>query len=160
MAKNHIISFSNKMDFDKMWADTIYDDDNPGTTLGGNLTSLTNFCCVRLSHALMSGGHTITQTSDFKDKNGKRYIIRCATMKAYLTQKISAPKKILAITKTTRGIVYFEDCGFSDATGHFALVKKGVFRRAGDNYSNLAKSIYLWEFKDPEEENNNNKKAT
>jgi hypothetical protein len=46
-----------------------------------------NFCTVRLSYALTWLGHPITIPSDYKDKDGNKYIIKCSTMKKYLEDK-------------------------------------------------------------------------
>jgi hypothetical protein len=134
--------------FDNMWTDSIFDNPNPGTTLGGDLKTLTNFCCVKLTHALREGGHTITEKSDFKDTNGKGYIIRCVTMEKYLNGKFGTGVKVTKSgVNEKKGILFFKDCGFTDATGHFTLIKDGKLRKPEkDNYWERAKSVLFWEF--------------
>ena len=89
--------------------------------LGGNLTSLTNFCCVRMSHALTQAGHPITIASDFVDDAGNGYIIRVKTMKQYLRDTLGQPTLVSkSSAKGMKGIILF-NISFSDATGHVDL---------------------------------------
>ena len=48
--------------------------------VGGNIPGLGNYCAVRLSYALIKCGHPIKINSDYKDKNGNKYIIKTKTM--------------------------------------------------------------------------------
>lgn len=68
--------------------------------------SIGNYCCVRVSHALITGGHPITRASDYKDKNGNKYIIRVVTMKEYLTEKYGAPVTVTKVNIVSY-ILYF-----------------------------------------------------
>jgi len=78
-------------------------------------------CCVRISHALIVNGHKITLNSDYKDKDGNKYIIKCITMNDYLKDNYSNEKKKIDNLSNKNGIVFF-DIAFTDATGHFDLV--------------------------------------
>jgi hypothetical protein len=109
--------------------------------VGGNIKGLGNYCCVRLSYALIKEGHPITIPSDYKDKNGNKYIIKCATMENYLNDKYKASTGVNSIDGLS-GIVYFKDCGFSDASGHFDVVVDG--KVADHDFSGKAKSIRFW----------------
>lgn len=106
---NHVHALSGKKD----WSD-----------FGGNLNGLGNYCCVRLSYALIKCGHPIQRTSDYKDKNGTKYIIRTLTMEEYLNQYYKKGISIQSI-KNKSGIIFFKDCGFGDANGHFDVVVNG-----------------------------------
>lgn len=93
--------------------------------VGGNIEkSLGNFCAVRLSYALTMCGHPIKINSDYKDKNGNKYIIRVATMEGYLNDYYKKGEKVTSL-KGLSGIVAFKQCGFSNATGHVDVVKNG-----------------------------------
>lgn len=48
--------------------------------VGGNIKGLGNYCAVRLSYALIKCGHPIKRNSDYKDKNGNKYIIKSKSM--------------------------------------------------------------------------------
>jgi len=111
--------------------------------LGGNLKGLGNYCCVRVSHAMITAGHSITRTSDYKDKNGNKYIIKVATMKDYLTGKYGNPTKVTKATAAgKKGIIVF-DVSFSDATGHADLWNGSSC--AYQDYWDRASSVSLWE---------------
>jgi hypothetical protein len=60
-----------------------------------------NFCTVRLSYALTWLGHPITIPSDYKDKDGNKYIIKCSTMKNTYTINMEREQKstVLLFTK-------------------------------------------------------------
>lgn len=112
--------------------------------LGGNLKGLTNYCCVRVSHALISASHPITRNSDYKDKNGNKYIIRVQTMKEYLKNKYGAPTVVTAETaKGKKGIIIFDVSGWSDATGHADLWDGSAC--AYKAYWDKASKAHLWE---------------
>ena len=112
--------------------------------LGGNLKGLSNYCCVRVSHALISASHPITRESDYKDKNGNKYIIRVKTMKEYLTNKYGSPIDVTKETaKGKRGIIIFDVSGWSDATGHADLWDGN--NCAYQEYWNKASKVHLWE---------------
>ena len=104
--------------------------------VGGNISGLGNYCTVRLSYALIKCGHPIKLNSDFKDKNGNKYVIRCKSMEEYLDNNYQASKKINSIAGLS-GIVYFKECGFSDATGHFDVIVNG--KVADKDFSNQVK---------------------
>jgi len=113
--------------------------------LGGNLKGLENYCCVRVSHALMRAGHKITQKSDYKDADGNKYIIRVVSMKSYMTGTFGEPLKVTeSSAKGKQSIICFDECGFSDATGHFDLWNGS--NAAYKEYWNKTTKVYLWEF--------------
>jgi len=112
------------------------------STLGGNLKGLGNYCCVRVSHALITAGHPISCRSDYKDKQGNKYIIKVATMKDYLTSLYGA--SILVTQSSARGkkgIIVF-DVSFEDATGHADLWDGSSC--AYQDYWNRASAVHLW----------------
>jgi len=130
------------LNFEDMWNDPIIRETDPGAILGGQLIDLGNYCCVRVSHALMTAGHTITQPSDFKDKYKRPYIIKCDTMDSYLRSKLGPPIGVSSSTAAgKRGIIFFKK-RFRNATGHFDL-----FDGSSCAYSEYwdADDIYLWE---------------
>ena len=112
-----------------------------GSFLGGNMKGLGNYCAVRLSYALIKCGHPIKRTSDYKDKNGNKYIIRTLTMEQYLNDYYKEGQKINSIMGQS-GIVFFKDCGFGDAAGHVDVIVNG--KVAHQDYSTHAKQIVLW----------------
>jgi hypothetical protein len=95
-----------------------------------------HFCCVRLSHALREGEHPITERCGYNDESGNPYIIKCATMERYLTFEFGHPREVTKRhVNYLPGILYFKDCGFRDATGHFTPIKDGALRCPGkENY--------------------------
>lgn len=138
---------SSQLDFDKMWNDPIVTNTDPGSILGGNVKGLGNFCCIRVSHALMTAGHTINIESSYYDDNKNYYIIKCDTMETYMQDNFGDPTTLIdeASAAGKTGIIFFKKCGFSDATGHFDLwngsetAYKSYFDRAQEG-------IFLWEF--------------
>eukprot|EP01083_Nonionella_stella_P229639 812561_1 len=110
--------------FDVLWSDPItsMEPDDIGAELGGNLKELHNYCCIRTSHALITARHPITINSDYKDKNGNKYIIKVQTMKNYLTNKYGKATKITQHTaKNMKGIICFDVSIWVNATGHIDL---------------------------------------
>jgi len=106
----------------------------------------------------MKCGHNITQVSDFKDKNGNGYIIRCKTMEPYLNQKFGQGKQITSLLvygpdpkdktkqiliKAYSGIIHFDQITASNATGHFDVVVKGKVTHK--DYSHDCKRMIIWE---------------
>jgi Type VI secretion system (T6SS), amidase effector protein 4 len=137
---------SSRPPFDRLWSDPVacMEPEAIKSTLGGNLGSLTNLCCVRLSHALRHAGHPVSGVaSDFADKHGHKYIIRVATMRQYLTSKYGAPLSVTeASARSKRGIVLFE-VHFTDATGHVDLWNRD--RPAKQQFWERAHAVWLWE---------------
>lgn len=128
-----------------MWADPVTrmdPADIPGR-LGGNLGGLGNYCCIRVSHALITAGHPITTASDYRDAAGNKYIIRVATMKSYLTSKYGAPIAVTAASAAgKKGIIVFDVSGWSDATGHADLWNGSTC--AYRSYWSEASAAHLW----------------
>ncbi len=89
-------------------------------TLGGSIKNppISNFCCVRVSHALISAGYPITIASDYKDKDGEKYIIKVETLKSYLRSKFGDPVKVTKDNVGKRSGIIIWTLHFSDATGH------------------------------------------
>ena len=110
--------------------------------VGGNIPGLGNFCAVRLSYALIKCGHPIKINSDYKDKNGNKYIIKAKTMESYLNDHYQQGKAINSI-KGLSGIVYFKDCNFGDASGHVDVIVNGQV--ADKDFSQQAKTIVYWQ---------------
>lgn len=110
--------------------------------VGGNIKDLGNYCSVRLSFALIKCGHHIKINSDYKDSNGNKYIIKTKTMEGYLNDYYKGGVKINSIEGLS-GIVYFKDCGFSNASGHVDVIVNGTV--ADSDYSGQAKEIVFWQ---------------
>jgi len=131
--------------FTKMWNDPVVrmSPDQIKSSLGGNLSSLTNFCAVRVSHALLHAGHPIRIPSDYKDKDGNKYIIRVKTMKSFLEGKFGNGQMISKeSSKGKYGVVIFEDCGWSDATGHADLISDGQVGHK--SFWDQSKRVWFW----------------
>lgn len=109
--------------------------------VGGNIKGLGNYCAVRLSYALIKCGHPIKINSDYKDKDGNKYIIKAKTMESYLDDYYQEGTDINSISGLS-GIVYFKDCNFGDASGHVDVIVNG--KVADSDYSEKAKSIKYW----------------
>jgi hypothetical protein len=110
--------------------------------LGGNIKGLGNYCAVRLSYALIKCGHPIQINSDYKDKNGNKYIIKTKTVENYLNDYYKGSQKINSINGLS-GIVYFKDCGFGDASGHVDVIVNG--KVADKDFSDKASQILFWQ---------------
>lgn len=110
--------------------------------VGGNIKGLGNYCAVRLSYALIMCGHPIKINSDYKDKNGNKYIIKTKTMEGYLNDYYKQAKTIQSINGLS-GIVFFKDCGYGDAAGHVDVVVEG--KVADKDESSKAKQILFWQ---------------
>lgn len=107
------------------------------------------FCCIRLSHALITARHPITRSSDYLDKDGNKYIIRVATMIPYLEAKSGPPdadlvkaadkdylgesKGHIADVMSKPGIIALE-IPFTDASGHVTLQQAGVIVHGDPSY--------------------------
>ena len=139
------------LSFSKMWGDPLqsYDVDKIKSTLGGGINSpaIANACCVRVSHALLKAGHSISIASDYKDKNGNKYIIKVKTIKSYLTSQFGEPLEVDGYDVSDKqGIMLFEK-SFSDATGHVCLFKNGSFPRGDDDdFRDDCTACFIWEF--------------
>lgn len=89
-------------------------------------------------------GHAITIASDYKDKDGNKYIIRVKTMVKYLTDWLGAPEKVTAASaKGKQGIIYFDVREWHDATGHVTLWD-GTACLDGSDYFAKATAVYIW----------------
>lgn len=106
--------------------------------MGGNLLNLGNYCAIRLSYGLIKCGHPIKINSDYKDKNGNKYIIKAKTMEGYLNDYYQQSQNVQSV-KGLSGIVYFKDCGFGDASGHIDVMVNGKCAGTDEDYSTKAK---------------------
>lgn len=143
--------------FSTMYSDPIASDANAGKTLGGNIADFRNCCCIRLTHALRKAGHAFVVPNiyftkfDYKDKVGNGYIIKCDTMEKYLQTYITEPVSVTAKTaQGKKGIIYFKNCGWDDASGHFDLWNgsRAAYHDSdseGHSYFNLASAVYLYQ---------------
>lgn len=117
--------------------------DDVKKTLGGNLTSLTNMCCVRMSHALTAARFPITVPSDYRDRAGNKYIIRVTTMEKHLRSLLGEPARVTQESAHGRqGIILFH-VAFSDASGHVDLWNESKCEY--EEYWTRASSVLLWE---------------
>lgn len=110
-------------------------------SIGGNAAQQDNFCAIRLSYALIKCGHPIKRSSDFYDANKNKYIIRTQTMEEYLNEYYQKGRIVDSIEGLS-GIVYFQDCGFTNATGHVDVIVKG--QAPDKDFSLLANRIVYW----------------
>lgn len=124
-----------------------------------------NTCTIRLSRSFNYAGpeFRIPKAQTFPD--GKhptalntvaggdklRYAYRVAEMLKYLRLKFGKPTVLVKRTpdgsippefKNRKGIIVFNDCGWSDATGHVDLWNGTECR--GHGYWDKAKEVYLW----------------
>jgi hypothetical protein len=96
-----------------------------------------NFCTVRLSYALTWLGHPITIPSDYKDKDGNKYIIKCSTMKKYLYDKYGKGTKIYSL------IVYKKDPKIIIRKSSIKYIQASFSSKIADSRMLLAISILL-----------------
>lgn len=111
--------------FYAMWRDGVagMGGDEIQAALKGNIKNppITNFCCVRVSHALLAAGKPITIASNYRDAEGNKYIIKVATMTKYLRDTFVAPVRVTKDSIGRKcGIIVFHQ-RFADATGHADL---------------------------------------
>jgi len=126
-----------------------------------------NTCTIRLSRAFNYCGSAefrIPTSFAFADKRAPaalntvgggdklRYAFRVAEFLKFLREKFGKPpvlaKKergdsaVPEVFRTRKGIIVFNDCGWSDATGHVDLWNGSECRHHG--YWTEAKEVYLW----------------
>lgn len=134
--------------------------------LGGAIDAswITNTCAIRMSHALNEEGTLVVPASfafkggyppklnTIKGGNGKRYAYRVAELMRFLQDKLGKPTLDVAkerdaempkVFEGRSGIIIFNDCGWSDATGHVDLWN-GI-ECVNHAYWHEAKRVLLWE---------------
>lgn len=123
-----------------------------GKKIGGkvelniNNGTFQNACAIRMSYAFNYSGKEIKKTdgavSSGKDK--KWYLYRVKDFKNFLNSNYSNKETSTNISsfKGKTGVIVFEDCGWSDATGHVDLYDGNEVE--GKDYSNVAKSMTLY----------------
>ena len=85
-----------------------------------------NTCAIRMSYALNNAGLEITNSGGLSvssGSDGKWYIYRVKDLKRFIESNFSEKETVKKTKdlKGKKGIIIFEDCGFSDATGHADL---------------------------------------
>lgn len=107
-----------------------------------------NTCASRLSVAFNGAGAPIDQAvarsvgaQTIGTADGKRIIFRVTEFRAYLVRTLGKPV-VDEVTpfddayRRKKGIIAFNIQGWTDATGHIALLRDGVYREPTfDNYS-------------------------
>lgn len=104
-----------------------------------------NTCAARMSVALKAGGVMITSGAGITTlgtADGSRIIFRVREMRIFLERLLGKPERDVTLPfdsdfAARRGIISFGVEGWSDATGHIALIDKGVYREVSDNYATL-----------------------
>ena len=110
----------------------------------------TNTCCIRMSYAFNYAGYEFKQneygtTSSWGD--GKYYIFRVKDFKSFLDDKYSSKKYIYqdkSKLDSKKGVIVFEDCNFSTATGHVDLYNGNEVE--GTGYFNECSTYTLYQF--------------
>ena len=156
-------------DFGRLWSS--YPNGEPDAVkklIGGavNADWIVNTCTIRMSRAFnytspdwhIPFGHKYVDQSaepkvlnTIKGADGLRYAFRVAEFLKYLKEKFGKPQ--IRVFKARgegmpqqfagrRGIVVFNDCGWSDATGHVDLWNKDQIKH--EAYWEQAKEVYLW----------------
>jgi len=122
--------------------------------IGGNVNAdwITNTCVIRVSHALNMAGAPIPGAhaglTTVRGANGMRYAFRVSEFKKWLPHEYGPPDIVghggsIAKFMGKMGIILFDDCGWSDATGHFDLWNGNDCVHAA--YWSQAQHVQLWE---------------
>lgn len=156
-----------KFNFQKLWDSYPHGEaEEVKAQIGGavNAAWITNTCAIRLSHCFnaegtfkIPAGYAFTDAksppklSTVKGGNGNRYAYRVAEVLKYLKEKLGpAQLKVKKnrgdgmpeVFKGKKGIIVFNDCGWSDATGHVDLWDgENIAHHA---YWSEAKEVSLW----------------
>ena len=156
-------------DFQRLW-DAYPADEDPAAVkakIGGAVDAdwIVNTCTIRLSRSFNYAGKewripaTFAFATQYEPKklttikggDGLRYAFRVAEMLKYLKARFGQPKiRVLkqrgdgmpAQFAGRKGILVFNDCGWSDATGHVDLWNGEA--AAHHAYWSEAKEVYLW----------------
>ena len=123
-----------------------------GEKIGGkvkvNIDSGTfqNACAIRMSYAFNKAGKAISKTdgSVSSGKNKEWYLYRVKDFINFLKNNYSNCQTSTNISdfKGKKGVIVFEECGWSDATGHVDLYNGSSVE--GSDYSNVAKKMTLY----------------
>ena len=119
-----------------------------GGKVGLNIKNGTfqNACAIRMSYAFNKSGKLISKTdgavSSGEDK--KWYLYRVKDFINFLKSNYTDYENATDISKFKgkTGVIVFEDCGWSDATGHVDLYDGDQVE--GSDYSDKAKSMTLF----------------
>ena len=119
-----------------------------GGKVGLNIKSGTfqNACAIRMSYAFNYSGKEIKKTdgtvSSGADK--KWYLYRVKDFIKFLKNNYSnyETSSDISTFEGKKGVIVFEDCGWSDATGHVDLYDGSKVE--GSDYSAEAKTMYLF----------------
>ncbi|MFL5786867.1 MAG: T6SS effector amidase Tae4 family protein, partial [Flavisolibacter sp.] len=111
----------------KYTADEVYN------SIGGNVLknhisdpdNFSNSCALRLSKALNKSGVKIPNVKGktLKGADGSYYFFRVSDLKVFLINKFGKPdvKGTESSLSNEKGIILFDNCDFSDATGHLDI---------------------------------------
>lgn len=150
--------------FQKMW--DAYPNgtaDEVKAQIGGaiNAAWITNTCAIRLSYCFNYAGTPVgAEAGNSKGKprlvitggDKKRYILRVREFNTWLLENYGKPtykvKKERGAAMppefaNKKGIIQFNDCGWSDASGHFDLWDGTACKH--EAYWEKAKEVYIWE---------------
>eukprot|EP01016_Furgasonia_blochmanni_P006264 TRINITY_DN1250_c0_g1_i3.p2 TRINITY_DN1250_c0_g1~~TRINITY_DN1250_c0_g1_i3.p2 ORF type:complete len:158 (+),score=46.80 TRINITY_DN1250_c0_g1_i3:425-898(+) len=134
--------------FYKLWENSVVRAQDPRVYVGGNMQGISNLSCIRISNALIQAtGAPLDVISEYKDKDGNGYIVRCADMVRYLTEVFGPP---ITLTKERarimKGIIYFDSTGykFLEQVGHFDLWDGNSLAASMTNYFDSCENAYLW----------------
>nr|AWI66936.1 Tae4 [Pecoramyces ruminantium] len=111
-----------------------------------------NACALRMSYAFNEEGTRKIKSSDGAVSSGKAssdgskdwYLYRVNDFKKMLDNNFDDKETTNDINnlKGKKGIIVFEDCGFSNATGHVDLYDGKQVE--GSDYSNISKKMTLY----------------
>jgi hypothetical protein len=121
--------------------------------IGGHVNAgwITNTCVIRLSRALNYAGARITThagLSTVSGSDGYRYAYRVSEFKVYMEHEYGPANIVgtggdIAKFMGKQGVIMFDDCGWSDASGHFDLWNGNDCVHEG--YWSRAAHVKLWE---------------
>ena len=108
-------------------------------------------CTIKMSYIFNYSGHLLKQgeygqTSSGGD--GKYYLFRVADFKKLLDDHYSKNKvtyKDFSKLEGKKGVIVFQDCTFSDATGHVDLYDGNKVE--GKDYRDYCQTYTLYQFK-------------
>ena len=106
-----------------------------------------NGCAIRMSYAINYAGLEIKNSDDISVVSGddkKWYIYRVKDLKTFIDSNFSDKETVKKLKDLDgkKGIIIFENCNFSNATGHADLFDGTNV--LGSDYSNSCNSIILY----------------
>ena len=124
-----------------------------GDKIGGKVKQnidggfFTNACAIRMSYAINYSGLEIEKKDDIAAVSGsdkKWYIYRVKDLKKFIESNFSEKETVKKTKdlKDKKGIIIFEDCNWSDATGHADLFDGNNVE--GNDYSDNCKTKILY----------------